>query len=201
MALTGKGLILIDGSYLFCSITRLRTKGIIADNMLLNISTFSGMLLGKWLTYINEAVRVTYYFRKNDERIGSLLYIPEFDKPGAKCHWEIIECADTVSTIPSEEINKLSPKWRDSFARGEKGLDMRIACDSLSIAAMGRIHNFVFMINDRDYLPLLESIKRFGCCTYITSLDTESPQDKLLKAADYYIDMKEYINKIFVKKG
>jgi hypothetical protein len=123
------------------------------------------MLLGKWLAYINEAVRVTYYFRKNDERIESLLYIPEFDKPGAKCHWEIIESADTVNTIPPEEIDKLSPEWRDNFARVGKGLDMRIACDSLSIATIGRIHNFVFMINDRDYLPVLESIKRFGCCT------------------------------------
>ncbi len=83
---------------------------------------------------------------------------------------------------------------------GEKGLDMRIACDALSTAAMGRIQNFVFMINDRDYLPLLEAIKRFGCCTYITSLDLESPQDKLLNAADHYIDMKESLKYILHKK-
>ncbi len=76
---------------------------------------------------------------------------------------------------------------------------MRIACDSLSMAAMGRISDFVFMINDRDYLPLLEAIQRFGCCTYVTTIDGKSPQTKLLNICDLYIDLSKHLERIFVK--
>jgi|TARA_B100002003_G_C14031831_1_gene497364 uncharacterized LabA/DUF88 family protein len=78
---------------------------------------------------------------------------------------------------------------------------MRIACDALSMAAMGRLQDFVFMINDRDYLPLLDTIQRFGCCTYITSLDSKPPQIKLLDSCDYYIDMKTNLDDIFIEKS
>jgi hypothetical protein len=59
-----RGMILIDGSYLFGSITRLKDKNTISKNSLLNIAKFSNCLVNKWHDYISELVRVTYYFKK-----------------------------------------------------------------------------------------------------------------------------------------
>ncbi len=103
--------------------------------------------------------------------------------------WQIIECAQPIKTVPDEEIEKLDPKYRDAFSRAEKGLDMRLACDALSTAATGRITDFAFMINDRDYIPMLEALQRFGCCTYLTTLDSEPPNKMLLDICDHYISL------------
>lgn len=189
-----RAMILIDGSYLFGSIQRLKRKETISKEAVVDIHKLSLQLMTLWSPYASTMVRVTYFFKRNDKRIESQLSIPKLDKTGAKSHWNIVECGEPTSSIPSCELDKLSPQWRDNYARAEKGLDMRIACDALSLAAMGRINDFVFMMNDRDYLPLLLAIQRFGCCTYITSFDTEAPQGKLLKVCDYFIDLKDKLN-------
>lgn len=195
-----RGMISVDGSYLFGSIGRLQKDAIISEKALVDIHKLSLHLINSWSQYIDEVVRVSYYFKKNDKRKESMLLIPELDKTGAKSHWNIVECGEPLKTIPQSELDKLSPKWRDTYARAEKGLDMRIACDALSLAATGRINDFVFMINDRDYLPLLEAIQRFGCCTYVTSMDTNAPQAKLLEKCDYYIDLKDKL-KTFINES
>ncbi len=189
-----RGMILIDGSYLFGSIQRLKREETISNEAAVDIPKLSDELIRSWARFIDNLVRVTYFFKKRDERIRSQLSIPEFGKTGAKSHWNIVECGEPTSSMPSDELDKLSPKWRDNYARAEKGLDMRIACDALSLAAMGRIDDFVFMMNDRDYLPLLLALQRFGCCTYITSFDTKAPQNKLLEVCDYFIDLKDKLN-------
>ncbi len=195
-----RGIILVDGSYLFASIGRLKKQAIISERARVDIHKLSSHLIDSWGPYINEVVRVSYYFKKNDKRKKSMLLIPKLNKTGAKSHWNIIDCGEPVKTIPHSELDKLSPKWRDTYARAEKGLDMRIACDALSLAATGRINDFVFMINDRDYLPLLDAIQRFGCCTYVTSMDTKAPQAKLLEKCDYYIDLKDKL-KTFIDES
>ena len=68
---------------------------------------------------------------------------------------------------------------------------MRLACDALSTAAMGRITDFLFMVNDRDYIPMLEAIQRFGCCTYLTTLDDAPPNKTLLDISDRYMPVRQ----------
>ncbi len=189
-----RGMILIDGSYLFGSIQRLKSKKTISKEAVVDIPKLSNELMRSWAPYMDNLVRVSYFFKKRDERIRSQLSIPKLGKTGAKSHWDIVECGEPTSSIPGGELDKLLPKWRDNYARAEKGLDMRIACDALSLAAMGRVDDFVFMLNDRDYLPLLLALQKFGCCTYITSFDTKAPQDKLLKVCDYFVDLKDKLN-------
>ena len=77
---------------------------------------------------------------------------------------------------------------------------MRLACDALSTAAMGRITDFLFMLDDRDYIPMLEAIQRFGCCTYLTTLDDQPPNKMLLDIADRYLPVsKQQLDRLFFK--
>ena len=196
--MNSRGLVLIDGSFLFASIGRIKKGQKEFENRLLDISKLSDVLMRQWGPYIRETVRVSYYFKKKDKRIKELLLVPKIQLPRSKGHWGIIECGEPIRTVPENEIQKLSARYRDAFARAEKGLDMRIACDALSTAAMGRISDFVFMINDRDYWPLMEAIQRFGCCTYLTTLDGKAPHKMLLDICDYYIDFKALLEEVFV---
>jgi uncharacterized LabA/DUF88 family protein len=185
----GRGMIMVDGSFLFASINRIRRADKDLEKLKLNIGSLSYLLRSNWGLLLGEIVRTSYYFKKNDKRIDTLLTIPDIQVSNIKDHWQIIECAQPIETVPDEEIEKLDPKFRDAFSRAEKGLDMRLACDSLSTAATGRITDFAFMINDRDYIPMLEALQRFGCCTYLTTLYSEPPNKMLLDICDRYISL------------
>lgn len=189
-----KSIILIDGSYLFSAFTTMRRKDASLKDHFLNINSLTNTLLTHWHPYIGETIRMVFYFKKQDTRIRDLLIIPNINIPGTKNHWRIIECGEPVTSIPDEELQKLSTKYRDIYPRAEKGLDMRIACDVLTAAAMGRISNIVFMIDDRDYIPLIESLQRFGCCTYLTTIDGHPPSEKLLEVCDHYLDLSQSKN-------
>jgi len=180
---------MVDGSFPFASINRIRRANEDLEKSRLNIGSLSSLLRNYWHMFLGEIVRTSYYFKKNDERIDTLLAIPDIQVSNIKDHWQIIECAQPIKTVPDEEIEKLDPKYRDAFSRAEKGLDMRLACDALSTAATGRITDFAFMINDRDYIPMLEALQRFGCCTYLTTLYSEPPNKMLLDICDRYISL------------
>jgi len=193
----GRGLILIDGSSLFASIAQLKKSHNEFKDSQLDIEQFSGWTIHEWRNNIGEVVRITYYFKKNDPRIEKLLILPDLKIPGKKDHWRIIECGDPTDTIPEDQLQKLDPKWRDTYARAEKGLDTRIACDALVAAATSRANDFVFFINDRDYIPVLEEIQKLGCCAYLMGLDEAPPQKKLLDICDRYGNMSQYLKILF----
>jgi uncharacterized LabA/DUF88 family protein len=128
-----------------------------------------------------------------------LLTIPPLH--GQTGHWQIKECGHNLKgakTIPEAELSKLSEEYRDIYPRGEKGVDMELACDALTLAANGAAQCFVFMINDRDFVPLLQAIQRFGANTYIAGLDIrQKVQDSLLSLADRYVTLEPHLNNIF----
>jgi uncharacterized LabA/DUF88 family protein len=181
-----KGQILIDGSYLFACIASLKRQNKIPDEKVVSVEHLTRYLMVKWRRFAGDIIRVNYYFKKQDKRISNDLHNIEIERPDLKDHWAIIECGEPISSMPEGELNKIDLKYRDQCRRAEKGLDMRIACDALSAAATGRIQNFVFMINDRDYIPLLDALQRMGCRTYITSFGADPPNKELLRFCDCY---------------
>ena len=146
---------------------------------------------------MSEIVRSSFYFKRGDTRISQMLDIPDISLPRAKDLWQIIECGEPTSTIPEEQLQRLDPKWRDTYARAEKGLDTRMACDALVLASTDRIKDFLFFVNDRDFVPVFEAIQRFGCNVYLTGLDDTSPQRELLNLSDRYDNLKEYLPRLF----
>ena len=194
-----RGIILIDGSHLFASILKVRDNRPEYKNKKLNLTKLTEALTRKWGLNLGYLVRAKYYFKKTDKRLKELLTIPKSNEPGTKNHWQIVECGETLTGgVPIEQIVKLDQKYRDYFPRSEKGLDIKLTCDALLLAATGRISNFVFLINDRDYMPLLDSIGSLGGNVYITALDSkEETQEKITNLSDLFLTLDNELPFIF----
>ena len=185
-----KGIVVVDGSRLFSEIFEIRRTHTLPSQKC-DIAMLSAQLSLQWRSLLGEFVRTTYYFKQNDKRIKEML---DIDQP--RDHWGIVECGISLPAVPDEELLKLSPPFRDHFARSEKGVDIKLACDCLSLAATGKIDSSTFLFNDRDFLPLIEAIKRFGCNAYLTSLGVKPSQD-LIDACDRYHSMDNMLSAIF----
>jgi uncharacterized LabA/DUF88 family protein len=184
-----KGIVAVDGSRLFSEIFEIR-RSRNAPNLQCNITALSNHLRFVWRNVLGEFIRATYYFKQQDKRIKEMLKVDQ-DRE----HWKIVECGIPLPAIPDEELAKLSPKYRDHFPRSEKGVDIKLTCDCLSLAATGRVDSFIFHFNDRDFLPLIEAIQGLGCNAYLTSLSIR-PSQELIDACDRYTSMEGYLDAI-----
>jgi len=194
-----RGYFFIDGSHLMSSINTLWRKKLDFKDKKLSIKLLSNALMQEWSYYIGSTVRITYYFKKDEKRIKTMLTIPDICKPGEKDHWQIKECGQNIrGTIPDDALQKLPPKYRDYFPRAEKGLDIQLACDALSLVATGKTSNIVFLVNDGDYIPLFETVQQLGGNVYLTALDSSQNIHKnLVNLADKYLTLDRRLKNIF----
>jgi len=192
-----RGYFLIDGSHLFSSIFAIRRKRQKFKNRKLNISVLSRVLMNKWAFDVEPAVRATFYFKKGDSRLKTMLKIPKTNKPGEKNYWQIEECAEGLKAIPEKYLQKLPKKYRDQYKR-EKGLDVKLACDALILISSGKAQNIVFLVDDRDYIPLFRAVQYLGANVYLTSLSgTPNIQEKLTDCCDRYLTLDDELDSIF----
>lgn len=193
-----RGYFIIDGSHLFSSIYELWRKKPEFKHKKLNIGLLTEALMRKWSLYVGSTVRVVYYFKQSDRRLKEMLVVPKSNEVGAKNHWQITECGQSIRAVPEKELLKISEKYRDHFTRAEKGLDIKLTCDALLLAAAGRASNIVFLVNDRDYIPLFEAIQSLGGNIYLTALDSSQRIQKgLADLADKYLALDEELENIF----
>jgi len=193
-----RGYFIIDGSRLFSSIHELQRTKPEYSGKKLSISLLTKFLMLKWSPFIGATIRAVYYFKQNDNRIKTMLDIPEADEPDKKDHWRKIECGIPIKSIPEEELQKIDAKYREYFTRQEKGLDTKLICDVLMLVANGKASNIVFLVNDSDYLPLFESVQALGGNTYLTALDSSQKiHKKLANLADKYLTLDYELDQIF----
>ncbi len=193
-----RGYFIIDGSRLFASIYELQRVKPEYANKKLSISKLTEALMRTWSLWVGATIRVVYYFKQGDSRLNSLLDIPATDEPGNKNHWRIRECGESIDAVPDEQLQRLDPKYRDHFTRSEKGLDGKLICDVLMLVASGKASNIVFLVNDRDYIPLFESVQALGGNTYLTALDgSQGIQKQLANLADKYLTLDSDLDNIF----
>jgi uncharacterized LabA/DUF88 family protein len=186
LAMDQRGYIFVDGSQLFSDIMRLQRENDHYKGKKFNLLVFNAALMAMWLGSILPVVRVNYYFKTRDERLKTMLRQDVFDDPNQRSHWQLIECGIALKTIPQEQLEKLDPKYRDHFRR-EKGLDVRLACDAITLIATQKAGGIVFLVNDRDYIPLFEAIQRLGGNVFLTSISSSlRPQKAILDFADRY---------------
>jgi len=192
-----KGYFLIDGSRLFSSIHEIwRTKPKF-NNKKLNIGSLKDALMRKWSINVGATIRIVFYFKQNDKRLKTMLIIPDATNPGEKDHWQIKECGQSLKAVPDEELQRLSEKYRDHFMRTEKGLDIKLACDALILVATNKASNIVFLVNDRDYIPLFEAIQYLGGNVYITALCDHKIQPGLVNLSDRYLTLDDELDSLF----
>ncbi|MCX6738073.1 MAG: NYN domain-containing protein [Candidatus Parcubacteria bacterium] len=193
-----QGYFIIDGSHLFASIYELWRAKPKFQNKKLNIGHLTSALQRKWIPYMDASIRCVYYFKQRDKRLNTMLIIPEADIPGEKDHWRIKECGESIKSIPEEELQKISKQYRDHFMRAEKGLDIKLACDVLTLVSSGRVRNIIFLVNDRDYIPLFEAVQDLGGNTYLTALDSSQKIQKgLANLSDKFLTLDNELDNIF----
>lgn len=82
--------------------------------------------------------------------------------------------------------------------RAEKGLDIKLACDVLTLVSSGRVRNIIFLVNDRDYIPLFEAVQDLGGNTYLTALDSSQKIQKgLANLSDKFLTLDNELDNIF----
>jgi uncharacterized LabA/DUF88 family protein len=198
-----RGYFFVDGSTLFNHIKLVQKHDSRFKGRPLHLSEFTDALFNSWGNFSGPAVRLSLYFKKHDKRLGEFLYVPKSNTPEAKNHWEIIECGYRNPYIPKKELEKISDRWRDHVIPAEKGLDMKLACDVLSLVANNKATAVVLYINDVDYLPLIEASKNLGSNVYLTCLFSKNPiQTRLCDKADKFLTLDNYLESIFqINKG
>ncbi len=116
-----------------------------------------------------------------------------------KDYWEIIEYGINIKKgFPGSELEKLDSKYRYYFQKREKGLYIKLFYDALLSIVNNRIQNTVFLVNDRDYIPLFEAIEEQGGNVYLTALDSKqmiSPD--LIDIADKFLTLDYKLEGIF----
>lgn len=193
-----KGYFIIDGSHLFASIYDIQRKQSKYSDKKLDLSEFYLALLRKWGIEMIKPIRCIIYVKKDEQRVSDMLHTGDISKPGVKNRWRIKECGQSISSIPATELHKISQKYRDHFMRAEKGVDIQLACDSLLLASNNKASNFVFLLNDRDYIPLFEALHGLGSNIYLTALSEKIKiQASLIELADRYLALDEELDAMF----
>lgn len=193
-----RGYFIIDGSHLFASIFELQRKEAKYKDKRLIVSKFAEALMRKWSLHIGNVVRCIFYIKKGEARITQLLDVGATSVPGEKSHWRIKECGQSIRSIPESELQKIRPEYRDHFLRAEKGVDIQLTCDTLLLSMNARASNFIFFVNDRDYIPLFESIQSLGANIYLTELSSKlKVQKSLIDLADRYLTLDDELDTIF----
>lgn len=193
-----KGYFIIDGSHLFASIYEIWRRRPELKNKKLDIGRLKEALIRQWSIYAGATTRVVYYFKQNDNRLKTMLTVPKSEIPGEKDHWQIKECGESLRSIPREELQKISEQYRDHFIRAEKGLDIKLTCDVLILVSSGKASNIVFLVNDRDYIPLFEAIQYLGGNVYLTALDrSQKIQKGLANLCDKFLTLDNEVDNIF----
>ncbi len=96
----GRGAIFVDGSRLFSSIFEIWRTRPDCSNKKAHVGELSNALIRALGPLFGVVVRVTYYFKKADDRMQKLLTIPDATQPSQKSHWRIIECGQSLTAIP-----------------------------------------------------------------------------------------------------
>lgn len=190
---------MIDGSCFFARISDLRSRKTEYTNKKLKIDKFVNYMVSKWLPYCKTIVRINFYFKKNDKRIKNFLIVPFSNIPNSKNHWQFKECGESLKAIPDEELKKLAPQYREIFPRSEKGLDIKLVCDTLQLVANNKADSIVLFVNDSDYIPLFETLQNLGVNVYLTGLSSKKNiNKKLADLADMYQTLDEHLGNIFI---
>lgn len=83
----------------------------------------------------------------------------------------------------------------------QKGVDILIAIDALTMAYRDYYETGMFFIGDRDFVPLIEAVKNAGKKTILVFGGTSIPPHELIVAFDFRIALlKKYVEPWHIKK-
>ena len=75
-----------------------------------------------------------------------------------------------------------------------KGVDIALTNDMLSHAFLGNYETAVLVTGDRDFLPVIEQVKRLGKRVHLHFFGGKNTSDALRIAADEYFDLTDHFS-------
>lgn len=134
--------------------------------------------------------RATFYFASGDAQADKYVLIPDRTTPDLIRDVEFKFCGKKLprSVEYDEWVAKEVPdKFVDRCQRSEKGVDISICCDALTYAATRNLDRLMLLTNDSDYIPLCETLKKFGSNVSLIQLSTcRAVNRDLVNACDSY---------------
>ena len=149
--------------------------------------------------------RAIFYFARDDAQVDKWILIPDRTTPDLIRDVEFKFCGKKLprSVEYDEWVAKHVPdKFVDRCQKSEKGVDISICCDALTSAAARNLDRLILLTNDSDYIPLCETLKRFGSNVSLIQLSTCRAVNKdLVNACDSYHTLRDHLDDIFEKRA
>jgi hypothetical protein len=155
--------------------------------------------------HAREYKRFTFYFPHGDEtQVGYYIDVPDHRVPGVVRDLHFKFCGQKLKKSAEFEafVDEYVPaKFRDRFAKSEKGIDIEICCDAFKLAAASRLERLFLLTNDDDFIPLCRTLKEYGANVSLIHLtNLLNPNLSLLKETDSYdVVSTERLRELFVE--
>jgi hypothetical protein len=135
--------------------------------------------------------RAIFYFPKNDEAaVEAFLEVPDRRKPGGVRDLHFKFCGHKLKRSADFDkfVDETVPaKFKERFAKSEKGIDIEMCCDGLKLASAARLERLFLFTNDGDFIPFCRTVKEFGANISIIHLnEIVPPNGDLLHEVDSY---------------
>jgi uncharacterized LabA/DUF88 family protein len=182
----------VDGSALTAQIRQLWRAQPIFNGRKLCALTFSRHFMAAYHELHGyEYKRITFYFPKGDETaIEDFIIVPDYKQPGNIRDIHFKFCGQKLKKSAEFEQfveGSVPLKFRDRFAKSEKGIDIEMCCDALKLASASRLERLFLLSNDGDFIPFCRTLKEFGANISIIHLSQAvTPNGELLREADSY---------------
>ncbi len=182
----------VDGSALLGDIHRIHTAIPELSAMPLNLLRFAQYFTGDRYARFhgNEYKRFVFYFVKSDERIKSLVELPNPKVPDEMNDVRIEYCGRRVRGYSKARAwleKNLAPEYvYECFYRGEKAVDTQICCDALQLGATGRLDRLFLYTNDFDFVPLCRTLRGFGVNVNLFRLRAKGVNKDLVSECDVF---------------
>ncbi|MEO0453974.1 MAG: NYN domain-containing protein [Verrucomicrobiota bacterium] len=180
----------VDGSSLLGDINRLwNDRPAFRDNRLI-VSRFQYHFTRFYPAFVNGYKRFSFYFVEKENRTKKYIDLPNFTNPGEVEDIHIKHCG---ALLPGSKkfqnwIEGNSPPQvvMDRLNKAEKAVDTQICCDALQLAGLGKLDRLMLYTNDYDFMPLLDTMKAFGCNVSLFQLTSKDVNKKLVANCDSY---------------
>jgi uncharacterized LabA/DUF88 family protein len=185
----------VDGSALLGDIKRIRKLHPNQSGIRLNLKMFVQYFSGSLFQMYHSGAyrRFVFYFVDNDERLNSLVLLPDFTKPGEVIDLRVEFCGKRIKTFEQAKIwldDHSAPEHvRECLYRSEKAVDTQICCDALQLAATGKLDRLFLYTNDFDFTPLCRTLRQMGTNINLFRLRGDDVNQELVKECDAFHEM------------
>jgi uncharacterized LabA/DUF88 family protein len=187
----------VDGSALLADVRRVRRELVsdLPSTAKFRLTTFAGLFAGPAFRQFHDSHyrRFVFYFVQDDERLRSIVELPEFTVPGSVRDLRIEYCGKRITQF------KQAKNWLDDHEapeygqervyRSEKAVDTQICCDALQLAATGKLDRLFLYTNDYDFVPLCRTLRQLGVNITLFHLHEGNVNKELVTECDAFLVM------------